>query len=255
MVTEAVKTETAKKDSKANNLSRAKLLARVEEFTELPLIILAIMMIPLLFGPMVWEMSAREEETFLYLDWFTWGVFAVGLLVKVAIAPNRLRYIRSHWIDVIVVAVPFARPLRIVRMVIYGTRAFMGMRRMVKIDYLLAYAMAIVLIGATVVTAVEQRADSSTIRSFQDALWWAVATITTVGYGDKVPVSATGRAVGVVMMIGGITIFSALTANIASWLVRGTRKENEHREAQNDALLNEVRQLRQEISALREKRP
>jgi voltage-gated potassium channel len=254
MATEAVKSEAAPKENKTTHSNRGRLLARLEELTELPLIVLAIIMIPLLFGPMLWDLSETEEETFFYLDTFIWGIFAVDLFVKLAIAPNRLRYLRSHWIDVLVVAVPFVRPLRILRIVVYGTRAFVGLRRMVRVDYLLIYAMIIVVIGATIATSVEQGAEGSNIHSFQDSLWWAFTTITTVGYGDKFPVTAAGRAVGVMLMLGGIAIFSALTANVAALLVRPGKKDNEHNEAGNEELLGEMRRLRQEISALREKK-
>jgi voltage-gated potassium channel len=254
MTTEAVKGGTVNKDDEMSLSPRGRLLARLEELTELPLIILAIIVVPLVFGPMFWDMSDTQEETFLYIDMFIWGIFAVDLLVKLAIAPSRLRYLRSHWIDALIVAVPFARPIRILWMGMYGTRAFVGLRRMVGVDYLLVYVMVIVVVGATIVTSVEQSAEGSNIHSFQDSLWWAISTITTVGYGDRFPVTASGRAVGVMMMLGGIAIFSAMTANVAAVLVRPSKKDNEHSEAVNEALLGEIKQLRQEISDLKDKK-
>ncbi|MFH1560908.1 MAG: potassium channel family protein [Chloroflexota bacterium] len=62
--------------------------------------------------------------------------------------------------------------------------------------------------------------ENASILSFPDALWWAVVTITTVGYGDMVPVTAAGRAIAFVLMLGGITFFGGLTANLAAFLVR-----------------------------------
>ena len=119
----------------------------------------------------------------------------MDLGVKVIIAPKRLAYIRQHWLEVLVVLLPFARPLRLARLFVYGSRAFVGVRRLTNVDFLLVYAIGLVIIAATVVTSVEVDPDSS-IESFEDALWWSMTTVTTVGYGDTSPVTAAGRVWG-----------------------------------------------------------
>ena len=55
---------------------------------------------------------------------------------------------------------------------------------------------------------------------FPNSLWWAVATVTTVGYGDMVPSTPAGRVAGVVLMVGGVGLFGALVANFAAMMVR-----------------------------------
>jgi len=92
---------------------REELVHRLERITEMPLLILAFVMIPLLIGPMVWELSPQEETTFIALDYFIWAIFAIDLIIKVAISPHRLIYLRRHWLEVLVVVVPFFRPLRL----------------------------------------------------------------------------------------------------------------------------------------------
>ena len=91
-------------------------------------------------------------------------------------------------------------------------------------------------------------ASNASILSFADALWWAMVTITTVGYGDMVPVTAAGRAIATILMLGGIAFFSGVTANLASFLVRGGETD---REALSQ-LTKEVKALRVEISKLHE---
>ncbi|MFC1977795.1 potassium channel family protein [Chloroflexota bacterium] len=113
-------------------------------------------------------------------------------------------------------------------------------------DFLLVYGIGLVIVAATVVASVEG-GENASIHSFPDALWWAVVTITTVGYGDMVPVSAAGRAVGFVLMLGGIAFFSGITANLASFLVKG---DNLHKEALSQ-LATEVTSLRREVERLR----
>jgi voltage-gated potassium channel len=202
-------------------------------------------MIPLLVGPFLWELSPAEKATFLALDTFIWAVFAVDLIIKVVISPNRVAYLRRHWLEVLVVVVPFFRPLRLLRIFLFGSRAWVGLRRLANIDFLLVYGIGLVVVAATVVATVET-ADNALIQSFPDALWWAVVTITTVGYGDMVPVTVAGRAVAFVLMLGGIAFFSGVTANLASFLVKGG---DSHREALSQ-LLNEVESLRREVARL-----
>ncbi len=221
--------------------TREAMLDRIERMTELPLLLLSFIMIPVLLGPIIWDMSETENELFFTLDGFIWALFAADLFIKLAITPNRLAYARRHWLEVLVVAVPFIRPLRLVRLFVFGSRAFVRSRRLVNIDFLLVYAIGLVIVAATIVTAVEQ--GHETIESFPDALWWSVVTVTTVGYGDMTPVTPTGRAIAIVLMVGGIGLFGGLTANLASAILRTENRV----EADVATLLQEVRSLRTQV--------
>jgi voltage-gated potassium channel len=83
--------------------------------------------------------------------------------------------------------------------------------------------------SAVLFTMVEDVGPHGRVHSFFDALWWSLATITTVGYGDVYPVTAAGRIVGGFTMIMGITTFAIVTAKLAEFLVRSDR------EAERDA--------------------
>ena len=96
-------------------------------------------------------------------------------------------------------------------------------------------------------TSVE-RGHNSELGTFPDALWWAVVTVTTVGYGDIVPVTPVGRAFAYVLMIGGIGLFGALKANLASIM---TRKED-HSSAAIASPIEEGQSMRDELTRLRE---
>jgi len=229
-----------------NTSHREELLHRLERYTEMPLLIFAFAMIPLLVGPLVWEMSPQEESTFIMLDYFLWAIFAVDLIIKLVISPHRLNYLRRHWLEVLVVVVPFFRPLRILRIFIFGSRAWVGARRLVNVDFIIIYGIGLVIIAATVVASVEG-GEGASIHSFADAFWWAVVTITTVGYGDMVPVTPVGRAIAFILMLGGIAFFSGITANLASFLV----KSHDTEKKAVSQLVKEVEGLRQEIAKLR----
>jgi voltage-gated potassium channel len=234
-------------ESTGDTSQREALLHRIERITEAPLLVLSFLMIPLLIGPLIWELAPEEEATFVALDTLIWALFAVDLVIKVAITPGRLYYLKKHWLEVLVVVVPFLRPLRLLRIFIFGSRAWVGVRRLVHIDFLLVYGIGLVIVVATIMVSVETSASAS-IKSFADALWWAMVTITTVGYGDMVPVTATGRAVATVLMLGGIAFFSGVTANLASFMV----KSNDTDKKAISQLVKEVEALRGEILKLHE---
>ena len=219
-------------------------LERIERLTELPLLLLAFVMIPVLLGPLLWELSARDNALFRALDVFIWATFAADYAIKLLVAPNRWGYLKSHWLEALVVAAPFIRPLLIVRVFLFGSRALLGTRRLLNVDFLLVYALGMVVIAATVVTTAERGHD--TIDTFPDALWWSIVTVTTVGYGDMTPVTPTGRAMAAFLMLTGIGLFGGLTANLASAMVRS---ENDV-EDNVKTLLSEVRALRRQVGGL-----
>ena len=225
---------------------RRELLAQVEGWTEFPMLLLAAAMIPLLVGPIFWELTPQQESLFFTLDIVIWAAFAAEFTIRLAIAPQRAAFIRANWIDLVIVVLPFFRPLRIVRLLVFTTRLVTGARQLLGVRHLLVHAVLLVMVAATVVTTVEN-GPGAQITSFPDALWWAIVTVTTVGYGDVVPVSPAGRAMGYILVLGGVGIFGALTANFASFLV----KEQGATDEINSQLLREIQALRQELAESR----
>jgi voltage-gated potassium channel len=76
------------------------------------------------------------------------------------------------------------------------------------------------IVGAWVVALSERHSGQGNIHDFGTALWWAIVTVTTVGYGDHFPVTAVGRLVATVMMMVGIGLIGTLTATVASIFVK-----------------------------------
>lgn len=186
-------------------------LKRVERITETPMTLLAVFTIPLLLGPYLWG-----DEPHLGWDFAVWSVFAIELLVRVFLAPDRRSYLRSHWIDVLLVVVPFFRPLRLLRIAVVAMRIGVGVGHALSIERMLIYATTLAVVCACAVRIVEPE----TFPTLTDALWWALVTMSTVGYGDISPATDTGKAVAVPLLIGGITVFGVLTANLATVMVR-----------------------------------
>ena len=137
---------------------------------------------------------------------------ALDLAARVRLSGRRWRYLQRHKLDVVTVLIP---PLRVLRelALLQGVFVRPGLQRFV------TFATVSIVVGAGVVYAAERGRSGATIDSFGDSLWWAAATSTTVGYGDRVPVTLEGRVVAFALMVLGITLFAVLTAHIAAHFV------------------------------------
>ena len=114
--------------------------------------------------------------------------------------------------------------------------------------YVIGSTTVLVGVGALAMLEAERHAPGSEITTYGQAVWWALVTITTVGYGDKVPVSAEGHFIAVGLMIGGIALLGTVTAWLASWLVDKVRDEEAEADAATKA---EMAALTAEVAALR----
>ena len=115
-------------------------------------------------------MAPEEEATFTALDIFIWVIFATVLTLKASLAPHSLEYLRQHCLEVLIVVVPFFRPLHILRILPLTTRTFTGFRRAVNAYYLIVDAVGLVMTAATVVLTLEQDVQRVSITTFPDAL-------------------------------------------------------------------------------------
>ncbi|MDE2967061.1 MAG: potassium channel family protein [Chloroflexota bacterium] len=219
------------------------LRARWEKRTDPFLLALAAAMVPLIVGPYVSELSDAVERWFLIGDVVIWVFFAVDLSVRVWLAENRRRFLLAHWAEVLIVIVPVFRPLRLLRLLLLMPRISEILKRRAVGGSLAAALIAIVL--ATIAVALIEQSGGGQIGDWGTALWWALATITTVGYGDVVPVTLVGRVIGSLLMIVGIGVFGVLTANVAAWFIESDDQ------TQQD-ILDELKSLRSEVASLRE---
>ena len=211
---------------------------RFAKAVELPLTILALLWLPVLVLPYIVHLSPTVTATFEAIDFFVWAAFVVEYLVKLYLSPGRKRFVTHHWLDLAVIAVPIFRPLRALRLVrllnlsrvgivlanaLRRTKALFTHRGL---HFVLLAVMAIVFACSALVLSFEVNAKGSNIHNFGDALWWAIVTVTTVGYGDKFPVTAGGRGVATVLMFVGIGLIGVLTATVASYFVTQNADED-----------------------------
>jgi voltage-gated potassium channel len=167
------------------------------------------------------------------LSWVTWGLFVVDLIVRLVLADQRLRYLVRHWYDVLVVVLPLLRPLWLLRLIpmlmVINRRAQTRLHGRVAI-YVAGGASLLAFCAALAVLDAERSNPDANITDFGDAIWWAITTMTTVGYGDEFPISGLGRLVAFGLMVGGITLLGTVSATLASWLVETVAAEKEQAE-------------------------
>jgi len=154
--------------------------------------------------------------------WIVWGIFVVEYVVCLVVAEHRVRWFWRHLLDLLIVALPMFRPLRLMRFLtavtIIEKNAGTALRGRVAI-YTVGATILTVFMASLAVLDAEKGQPGANIESFGDAIWWSFTTITTVGYGDVYPVTITGRIVAVALMIGGIGLVGVVTATLSSWIV------------------------------------
>ncbi len=188
---------------------------------------LAVVFLLVYGGPVIWpdlpSWVARVAEAANILIWL---VFAADLAIRLWLAPNRLRWLMRHPIDVLTVILPLLRPLRILRVFTAGHSLLTRRGGLLRTGQaVLLSALVLVTVGALAVLDAEQGTAGASIVTFPDALWWAITTVTTVGYGDLYPVTTAGRVVAAALMIVGISVLGVVTAGVAAWFVSAASAE------------------------------
>ena len=121
--------------------------------------------------------------------------------------------------------------------------------------YTISGVLLLVYTGALAVLDAERQQVGTTINSFGKAVWWAITTVTTVGYGNLYPLTVTGRVVAVLLMMGGITLIGVVTGSLASWIVQRVSETDTAAQvataAQIDELRGEIRDLAEQLRATR----
>lgn len=228
-------------------------VARFEQRTEWPMAVLAVLFLVCYAWPILQpSLDPSVKHACEVIDYAIWAVFAVEFVWRVVLAHSRRRYLAWHIPDVLMIALPVLRPLRLVRLLVLlrmiNRRATATLRGRV-VTYVLASAALILFCAALAVLDAERRNPHANIHTFGDAIWWASATMTTVGYGDRVPITVEGRAVGFALMLAGISLLGVVTASFASWLIERVREIDTAAQA---ATRGDIAILRTEVAQLRQ---
>jgi voltage-gated potassium channel len=172
-----------------------------------------------------------NDSTQVKLDlvqWISWIAFALDLSLGIIRSENKLQYLKRHPLEILAVALPFLRPLRLLRFISFGTlvleRVNMGKSIGISIK-VICTALFLTYLAGIEITMAERGQPESTISSVGDGLWWAITTLTTVGYGDIYPTTTEGRFIAVGLMISGICVLGVISATVAAWFVKLTQDD------------------------------
>lgn len=164
------------------------------------------------------------------------------------LAENKIKFLKSSWID-LALCLPFYPPAW---MVLTTTlRSIKVILEYVLVEVHSAFH-SMLIIGASLVTfstisilQFETLPDCN-IKSAWDAVWWSICTITTVGYGDKFPMTNGGKIVAIILMISGIGLFGTLIGYISTFFTDKEKKDNDKIDTIEE-LSEQIIQLRNEI--------
>ena len=205
-----------------------------------------------------------------YADYAVCVVFLADFLISLWRAPDRRTYLVTWgWLDLLS-SIPTvdvarwgraARVLRIFR-VLRGLRATkllasLVLRRRAQNAALACSLVALLLVVFCSIAVLHFEAEpESNIKTAEDAIWWAFATITTVGYGDRYPVTSEGRFVAGILMCAGVGLFGTFSGFLAAWFI-GPQQVNEEPDVRGElvALREELGALRQSLTRAEDRAP
>jgi voltage-gated potassium channel len=182
-----------------------------------------------------------------------WVILLAEYLVRLVLSPDRRGYLMRRWVEPATVVVPPLQGWHLVgieRMSLLlheGALRLSAILRHHSLFRVLIAAAGTLFVGAWLVLLFEENTKGSNIHNYPDALWWAIVTVTTVGYGDRYPTTEGGRAVAVVLMLVGIGLIGVLTATVASVFVK------EHTDANREEYRKGHADLGQQLSVINER--
>lgn len=233
-------------------------------FLECLILVLSAYVLIALFVQTVIPLSPEADRL---IDWIDFGiciVFVYEFFYRLYKAPVKSRFLKWGWVD-LVSSIPmfdflrWGRLVRIIR-ILRILRAFRSTRRL--IHYLfrnrangtfatVALISLILTLFSSIAVLNFETEPESNIKTPADALWWSFVTITTVGYGDKFPVTMEGRIIAAVLMTAGVGLFGTFTGYVATFFMEAEQQKGE---AEIKELIKEVHVLTERVEALHAKR-
>jgi voltage-gated potassium channel len=172
----------------------------------------------------------KNAEWYQWMSLFSallWALFAIDLFFRFFVTTNKRHFFRRNWLDTLTVMVPQLRALRTLTaftkngILSKGKGFFSGGA----VATALVGSLIVIWVGSLSVLNAERDAQGADIETLPESLWWMFETITTVGYGDFVPVTWLGRSIAVVIMLLGISLLGVVTAGLSATLVKQNKPD------------------------------
>ncbi len=214
---------------------------------EILITLLIITSIVLVIYDSISELSSDIRNLVYIIDSIICAILALDYIYKLSHSSNKTLFIKKYWYEILALIPAYLfllieaqfvgailrslRTIRVIRIVkllrlapiitrtiklcSIITRVFIES----KVIYLLLLTTTITILSGTAVYTIEKDITNTTIRNIYDALWWSLTTVTTVGYGDKVPVTPEGKAIGITLMIIGVITWTATTTLLTATII------------------------------------
>lgn len=194
---------------------------RYDNLSSFPMFVAAMFWLLSTFFTWVPALQPDYRQEGWRLSLITWLIFAVDLVIRFILDPEKGKFLKRNWPLLVALAFP---PLRIVLVITAVMRVAKDRNALTKIVGLYAVygVLFVVLFGSVFTLIFEIDAPGANIVSYGDAVWWGFVTVTTVGYGDFYPVTVAGRVVAVFIMFTGAAAVGAVTAAVASRFIAGS---------------------------------
>ena len=205
------------------------------------LFVAGILIVQLINSALLFVQLFEEQREIVLEFWIGLSAFLIiDALIRIRRAPKKRRHIFTQygWITLVgSMPIPFVTGARLVGMAFVLRKLQRGevkeignvvVARHAQSTLLLVIFLAVVIFefGSLMVLIAEEGASDANITTSEDAVWWSLVTISTVGYGDKYPTTYWGRIVGYILIISGVGLFTSITSFLSRWFMRPRKKRN-----------------------------
>ena len=235
---------------------------------QLALLAFTIVVLAALVVDTVFTLPKEVTDLIHIADTFACAVFFVDFCIRFYQAESKLAYVKWGWIDLIA-CIPnlevlrWARLVRVLRVI----RLLRGIRSVQKVLVLLyqnrmqggaasvAFTGFLLVAFSSVSILICERHGDANIKTAEDAVWWSVTTFTTVGYGDKYPVTTEGRVLGMILMVAGIGLFGAVSGLAAAFFLGEQASTSDVKADETKEILARLNALHAKLDVLSQKDP
>jgi voltage-gated potassium channel len=229
---------------------RHDLCDRIERVTRFPMAVLGIVWLVIGIVVLTTDVNNSASTALVGVLFVLWVIMLVEYLVRLVVTPDTTGYLKRRWVEPATVVVPVFQGWHVIgieKMTLLVREGELRMEAILKHHSLFRVLIAVagtLFAGAWLVLLFEKNAKGSNIHDYPDALWWAIVTVTTVGYGDRYPITEGGRIVAVILMLVGIGLIGVLTATVASLFIK------EHTDANKEEFRKGHADLGQQLSVI-----
>jgi voltage-gated potassium channel len=229
---------------------RHDLVDRIERVTKFPMALLGVAWLVIAIVVLTTDVHSSASTVLVGGLFVLWVIMLVEYLVRLVVTPDSLGYLRRRWVEPATVVLP---PLQGWHVVGIEKTTLLMREGELRVEAILKHhslfrvliaVVAVLITGSWLVLLFEENTKGSNIHDYPGALWWAIVTVTTVGYGDRYPVTEGGRAVAAILMLVGIGLIGVLTATVASVFIK------EHTDANKEEFKKGHADLGQQLSVI-----